>query len=40
MYDFDAEFAAYHAAAFGIAVVNGTVALTLALTVAGVGCGR
>ncbi len=39
MYDFDAEFAAYHEAAFGIAVVNGTVALKLALIVAGVGVG-
>ena len=37
--DFEAEFAAYQEAAFGIAVVNGTVALKLALTAAGVGVG-
>ncbi len=37
--DFDAEFVAYHEATFGIAVMNGTVALKLALTVAGVGVG-
>jgi dTDP-4-amino-4,6-dideoxygalactose transaminase len=37
--EFEAEFAAYHEAAFGIAVVNGTVALKLALTAAGVGVG-
>jgi dTDP-4-amino-4,6-dideoxygalactose transaminase len=36
---FEAEFAAYHEAAHGIAVVNGTVALKLALTAAGVGVG-
>lgn len=36
---FEAEFAAYHGAAHGIAVVNGTVALKLALTAAGVGVG-
>jgi dTDP-4-amino-4,6-dideoxygalactose transaminase len=36
---FEAEFAAYHKAACGIAVVNGTVALKLALTAAGVGVG-
>ena len=39
MCDFEAEFVAYHEAAFGIAVVNGTVALKLVLTVAGVGVG-
>src|SRR5262245_31671748 len=37
--DFEAEFAAYHEAACGIAVINGTVALKLALTAAGVGVG-
>jgi dTDP-4-amino-4,6-dideoxygalactose transaminase len=37
--DFESEFAAYHQAAFGIAVVNGTVALKLALTAAGIGAG-
>ena len=37
--DFEAEFAAYQEAAFGMAVVNGTVALKLALTAAGVGVG-
>jgi dTDP-4-amino-4,6-dideoxygalactose transaminase len=37
---FEAEFAAYHDAAYGIAVVNGTVALKLALTAAGVGVGQ
>jgi dTDP-4-amino-4,6-dideoxygalactose transaminase len=36
---FAAEFAAYHNAAYGIAVANGTVALKLALTAAGVGVG-
>lgn len=36
---FEAEFAAYHSAAYGIAVTNGTVALKLALTAAGVGVG-
>ncbi len=36
---FETEFADYHAAAHGIAVVNGTVALKLALTAAGVGVG-
>lgn len=36
---FEAEFAAYQDAAHGIAVVNGTVALKLALTAAGVGLG-
>ena len=36
---FETEFAAYHEAAYGIAVVNGTVALKLALTAAGVGVG-
>jgi dTDP-4-amino-4,6-dideoxygalactose transaminase len=36
---FEAEFAAYHEAAHGIAVTNGTVALKLALTAAGVGLG-
>lgn len=36
---FEAEFAAYHDAADGIAVVNGTVALKLALTAAGIGDG-
>ena len=36
---FEQEFAAYQDAAFGIAVVNGTVALKLALTAAGVGVG-
>ncbi len=37
--DSKTEFVAYHEAAFGIAVVNGTVALKLALIVAGVGVG-
>ncbi len=37
--NFETEFAAYHDAAYGIAVVNGTVALKLALTAAGVGVG-
>jgi dTDP-4-amino-4,6-dideoxygalactose transaminase len=37
--DFEAEFAAYQEAAFGTAVVNGTVALKLALTAAGIGVG-
>ena len=36
---FEAEFAAYQEAAHGIAVTNGTVALKLALTAAGVGVG-
>src|SRR5215467_13338104 len=36
---FEAEFAAYQEAAQGIAVTNGTVALKLALTAAGVGLG-
>jgi len=36
---FEAEFAAYQEAAYGIAVPNGTVALKLALTAAGVGVG-
>jgi dTDP-4-amino-4,6-dideoxygalactose transaminase len=36
---FETEFAAYHGAAHGIAVTNGTVALKLALTAAGVGLG-
>src|ERR687888_230651 len=36
---FEAEFAAYQQAAHGIAVTNGTVALKLALTAAGVGLG-
>ena len=36
---FEAEFAAYHDADYGIAVVNGTVALKLALTAAGIGVG-
>ena len=36
---FEAEFAAYQQAAQGIAVTNGTVALKLALTAAGVGVG-
>ncbi len=36
---FETEFAAYHDAAYGIAVVNGTVALKLALTATGVGVG-
>ncbi len=36
---FEAEFAAYHGAAHGIAVTNGTVALKLALTASGVGVG-
>ncbi len=36
---FEKEFAAYQDAAFGIAVTNGTVALKLALTAAGVGVG-
>ena len=36
---FAAEFATYHKAAYGIAVVNGTVALKLALTAAGIGVG-
>jgi dTDP-4-amino-4,6-dideoxygalactose transaminase len=39
VHDFEAEFAAYHEAACGIAVVNGTVALKLALTAAGIGVG-
>lgn len=37
--DFETEFAAYQEAVFGMAVVNGTVALKLALTAAGVGVG-
>ncbi|WP_089936567.1 DegT/DnrJ/EryC1/StrS family aminotransferase [Candidatus Entotheonella palauensis] len=37
--NFENEFAAYHDAVYGIAVVNGTVALKLALTAAGVGVG-
>lgn len=37
--DFEAEFAAYQDAVYGIAVTNGTVALKLALTAAGVGVG-
>ncbi len=36
---FEDEFAAYQEAAHGIAVTNGTVALKLALTAAGVGLG-
>jgi dTDP-4-amino-4,6-dideoxygalactose transaminase len=36
---FAAEFATYHKATYGIAVVNGTVALKLALTAAGIGVG-
>ena len=36
---FATEFAAYQEAAYGIAVTNGTVALKLALTAAGVGVG-
>lgn len=36
---FEQEFAAYQEAAYGIAVTNGTVALKLALTAAGVGVG-
>jgi dTDP-4-amino-4,6-dideoxygalactose transaminase len=36
---FEKEFAAYQDATYGIAVVNGTVALKLALTAAGVGVG-
>ena len=36
---FETEFAAYQQAAHGIAVTNGTVALKLALTAAGVGVG-
>jgi dTDP-4-amino-4,6-dideoxygalactose transaminase len=36
---FEKEFAAYQDAAYSIAVVNGTVALKLALTAAGVGVG-
>jgi dTDP-4-amino-4,6-dideoxygalactose transaminase len=36
---FEEEFAAYQDAAFGIAVTNGTVALKLALTAAGIGVG-
>ena len=36
---FEAEFATYQEVAYGIAVVNGTVALKLALTAAGVGVG-
>lgn len=36
---FEQEFADYHGAAYGIAVVNGTVALKLAYTAAGVGVG-
>jgi dTDP-4-amino-4,6-dideoxygalactose transaminase len=36
---FEEEFAAYQDAAFGIAVMNGTVALRLALIAAGVGVG-
>jgi dTDP-4-amino-4,6-dideoxygalactose transaminase len=39
VHSFETEFAAYHEAAYGIAVVNGTVALKLALTAAGVGVG-
>ncbi len=39
MCDSKTEFVAYQEAAFGIAVVNGTVALKLALIVAGVGVG-
>jgi dTDP-4-amino-4,6-dideoxygalactose transaminase len=37
--DFETEFAAYHEAACGIAVVNGTVALKLAFTAVGIGVG-
>ena len=37
--NFESEFAAYHDADYGIAVVNGTVALKLAFTAAGVGVG-
>jgi dTDP-4-amino-4,6-dideoxygalactose transaminase len=37
--NFETEFASYHDAAYGIAVVNGTVALKLALTASGVGVG-
>jgi dTDP-4-amino-4,6-dideoxygalactose transaminase len=36
---FEADFAAYQDAAYGIAVTNGTVALKLALTAAGIGVG-
>ena len=36
---FEAEFAAYQGAAYGVAVTNGTVALKLALIAAGVGPG-
>ncbi len=36
---FESEYVAYHDAAYGVAVVNGTVALKLALTAAGVGVG-
>jgi len=36
---FEAEFAAYQEATYGVAVTNGTVALKLALTAAGVGVG-
>jgi dTDP-4-amino-4,6-dideoxygalactose transaminase len=36
---FEEEFAAYQEAAYGIAVVNGTVALKLSLTAAGIGVG-
>jgi dTDP-4-amino-4,6-dideoxygalactose transaminase len=39
VYGFEAEFAAYQEAAYGVAVVNGTVALKLALTATGVGVG-
>ncbi len=37
--DFEEAFATYQDAAYGIAVVNGTVALKLALTAAGIGVG-
>jgi dTDP-4-amino-4,6-dideoxygalactose transaminase len=37
--DFETEFAAYQDAAYGIAVVNGTVALKLGLTACGIGLG-
>jgi dTDP-4-amino-4,6-dideoxygalactose transaminase len=39
VHHFEEEFAAYHEAAHGIAVVNGTVALKLSLSAAGVGVG-
>ncbi len=39
MCDSKTEFVAYHEAAFGISVLNGTVVLKLVLTVAGVGVG-